>query len=437
MKTALSIVAAGTMALSAVIGLAQTGTLAIGTLEVKDINVVQIDSTHVKAAVDLTLVPSQSITLADMRLCSLRLNGMPVFAEPLNQDIVLKKGVTTALPPLYVTALFRDVYTVTPLSQMIEKQSVHLEGEMVAGIRLNFVEKLALGSMHPKVSISLDQDVQAKMPGNEMQRKLALTLLSGIDMGLEAKAKLQKFVPGTRPAWIGALEAQAQPALYVVETSFAVKQGKENYPVKINGLGFQVGTGTVVTTAEMRAPWKYDAEFLAAVKEGSEKVEKKSLDIELWPLSQSGEPLKMNAKEFAAELRGPADKDKMSSVNGGMDSVGVLRRATPDALTLLTLRVPAAKPGLTAAPAAVAAQQSWDQVVVFRLRADRTTKKVVVEALPMSAHREGRGIQFSEPVDAAVFGSPIVTPDGVIGMVQDENAGTFLPDQMYAPGAQM
>jgi hypothetical protein len=437
MKNLLSLMAAGLMALSAVSGLAQTATLAIGTLQVKDINVVEIDATHVKAAVDLTLIPSQSATLADLRLVSLRLNGLPVFAEPLNQEIALKKGVTTALPPIYVTLLFRDVTTVAPVSQMIEKQSVHVEGEMVAAIRLNFIEKLAIGSMHPKVAITLEQNVPAKIPGNEMQQKLALTVLSGVDIGLETKAKLQKIIPGARPAWIGAIEAQGQPNLFVVETSFAVKQDGKSFPVKINELGFQLGPRKVLTTAEMRAPWKYDPEFLAAVNAGNEKVEKKSVEMELWPLSQSSEPLRMGAKDFAVEMRGSADKDKVTSVNGGFDQVGVLRRATPDALAVLYLRVPAAQPGLMPAPAAIAAQQSWDQVVVFRLRTDKIDQKVVVEALPMAAHREGQGIKFSEPVDSAVFGSPIVTPDGVIGMVQDENAGTFLPDQMYTPGPQM
>jgi hypothetical protein len=53
----------------------------------------------------------------------------------------------------------------------------------------------------------------------------------------------------------------------------------------------------------------------------------------------------------------------------------------------------------------------------------------------MGARREGKGIHLTEPVDAAVFGSPIVTPDGVIGMVQDEQAGAFLPADLGTPAA--
>jgi len=53
----------------------------------------------------------------------------------------------------------------------------------------------------------------------------------------------------------------------------------------------------------------------------------------------------------------------------------------------------------------------------------------------LGARREGQGIRLSVPVDAAVYGSPIVTPDGVIGLVQDEQAGAFLPADIIAPAA--
>jgi len=54
----------------------------------------------------------------------------------------------------------------------------------------------------------------------------------------------------------------------------------------------------------------------------------------------------------------------------------------------------------------------------------------MVDALVMGARRDGDGIRLTEPVDEAVFGSPILTPDGVIGLVQDEQTGTFLPDDI-------
>jgi hypothetical protein len=76
---------------------------------------------------------------------------------------------------------------------------------------------------------------------------------------------------------------------------------------------------------------------------------------------------------------------------------------------------------------------AWDHVAVFRLREDAVTKQPSVEVLQLRARREGQGIRLSEPVDAAVSGSPIVTPDGVIGLVQDEQTGAFLPADLLAP----
>jgi len=61
-------------------------------LQVKEVNLAEIDTSHVKLAVDLNLTAAQSVTVDSFRLCSLHLNGMPVFAAPLNQEIVLKKG---------------------------------------------------------------------------------------------------------------------------------------------------------------------------------------------------------------------------------------------------------------------------------------------------------------------------------------------------------
>jgi hypothetical protein len=113
----------------------------------------------------------------------------------------------------------------------------------------------------------------------------------------------------------------------------------------------------------------------------------------------------------------------------------VLRRASPTSLAVLTLHAPPAAPALAAASFAVAAQDSWEHVAVFRLRQDAVTRQPSVEVLQLGARRNGLGIQLSEPVDGAVFGSPIVTPDGVIGLVQDEQTGAFLPVDLLAPAS--
>jgi hypothetical protein len=430
----------------------------VEALKVKEVGLAEIDTSHIKLSVDLNLTATQSVTMESLRIGSLHLNGLPVFAAPLNQEIVLKKGVPTALPPLYVTVLFRDLHTVEPLKRMIQNQSVKIEGQVVAGVRLNMVEKLALHTQHPTVDITLSQEVPAVLGISMLERTVALTTLGLIDTGLQATSSAGQLVPG-RPVWLRNLDAAAPANLYAVESSYALTQAGANFPVVSLSLGFRVASGKIVTSAESQAPWKYDAEFLAAVQSGSAKLVKNSAEIQLRPLLP-GDPLRLSAKDFTVEMRGTVEGDNLIAVSGDKHGkIQLLRRATPNSLALLTLTpspastavppasVPAVAPsaspdallskpaGLTAATAAVVAQDSWPEVAVFRLREDQVTKKPSVELLTMAAHRDGKSIQLSEPVDAAVFGSPIVTPDGVIGFVQDEQAGAFLPDDLLAPAA--
>jgi len=407
----------------------------IGTIQVKEISVVEINSSQVKVSMNLGLVPARSATLKNIRLCSLRLNGQPVFAAPLNQEIVLEKGVTTALPPLYVTMLFRDLSSVEPLSQMIDKQSVHLEGELVADLRLNFMEKLALATLHPKAEITLDQEVPAHIDDTPLLRIAARSVLAIVETALKTKSAAAHYVPDVRPGWIRDLEARAQSDVLIVESSYTIKQRGIYYPVHVGQLGFRLASGEIVTTAEADAPWKYDADFMGAMKSGEAKLEKKSQDIVLAPVNTNNATLSLSGKDFSLIMRGTPEQDSITLSDRSHGQVKVLRRDSPGSLAILTTHASISSPGLAAATAEMVAQNRWEQVAVFRLRIDQITKTSSLEILTLSAYREGKSIRLAVPVDSAVFGSPIVTPDGVIGLVQDEQVGTFLPADVLTPAS--
>lgn len=436
MKAVLRVAIAGMSVLAAAGGLAQPALQAptVGEFQVKEINVAELDTTHVKLIVDLTLTPTQTATLENLRLFSFHLNGQPVFASPLNQEMVINKGVTTALPPVYITALFRDLHTTEPLRQMIENQSVHIEGELVADVRLTFMEKLALHTQHPSVEIALNQEVPVTLGGTPLQRNVALGILKVIDTGIKVKTVKDKYIPGTQPQWIRDLQANASTNLFAVESSYALAQGGAQYPVTSVHLGFRVAPAQVVTLAESQAPWKYDAEFMGAVQSGAAKLVKHSLEVQLRPVAE-GDPLRLSSKDFTVEMRGTPEEGTLIPSNGKRGKMTVLRRVSPTSLAVLKLHAPTAPPALAAASAAVAAQESWEHVAVFRLREDAVTRQPSVEVLQLGARRDGLGIRLSEPVDGAVFGSPIVTPDGVIGLVQDEQTGAFLPADLLGAAA--
>jgi len=144
------------------------------------------------------------------------------------------------------------------------------------------------------------------------------------------------------------------------------------------------------------------------VQSGAVKLVKNSLEIS-FGLSGPGDPLRLSAKDFSVDLRGAAEEDNLIAVGGGGHArIQVSRRASPASLAVLTLRAPASPElpagqaagvasGLAVAPAAVAAQDAWEHVAVFRLREDPVTRKPSVEVLQMGARREGKGIHLTEP----------------------------------------
>lgn len=409
----------------------------VGTIQVKNVSMSGISLSNVQVDVSLMLVPSQSATLKNVQVCSLRLNGLPVFASPVNTEVTLHRGEAVVLPPVSITVYFRDLNTARPIREMIEKQSVHVQGEMVAGVEVGFVGKLALHSQHPKVVLPISQDVAVEVGGTSLERNLVLGVLSAIDTEMESNGTASKLIDGIRPAWIRDVENQAQPHLFVVESSYEVSQASTPSRINAEALGFRLASGKIATSAEMLNPWKYDVEFQSAIGNGTVKLVKKSQDLTVRPLAGNAPPLSLAGADFTTESRGTAEPDKMTAVGGkGREQVQVLRRASPLSMAVLTPKSPSAGGGLAPAPAAIMAQDSWDKVIVFRLRAALASGERAVEPLQIAAHREGNSIHLAQSVDEAVFGSPIMTPDGVIGIVQDEQTGTFLPPDLGGPPPQ-
>ena len=84
MRSALFVAVSGIVL--SVAGLAQsTGPGAmVGNLQVKEVGIADIDSSHLKMTINLTLVPEQSATLKDIQLCAPYVsNGLPGLRGPI------------------------------------------------------------------------------------------------------------------------------------------------------------------------------------------------------------------------------------------------------------------------------------------------------------------------------------------------------------------
>jgi hypothetical protein len=412
-------------------------------MKVKGASISEIDPNHIRVGVDLSVTPSRTVTLESLRLTSLRLNGLPVFAEPLSQPIALVQGKEIALPPLYVTIQFRDLTTVAPLREMIEKQMVHVQGQVVAGVKMGFFEKLALHTEHPRVQLPVSQDVSVSIAASPLERQAALTVLTLLEFGMKSGVMARDRFPSLETPWVHELEIQAKTNVVEVESSFSLKHKDTGYPVSVDQLGFRLATGQVITTAEVHAPWEYDTEFLGRIKSGEAKLVKNSQEILLFsPASRSAAgiagPYSLTHKDFTLSERGSSDKEALIIPTGPatgpapgekeeLAKIKIRRRGVPDALSVITFPGKQSTDGFTPAPTAIAQQDAWENVAVYRLVSDPSTNKDSVEVVQFSARREGKSIHFDRSVDSSFFGSPVMVPEGVLGIVQDEETGAFLP----------
>lgn len=420
-------------------GASSTVSTGFGPVTIKGTRVAEIDSSHARIAVDLAASANRNVTIENLRLTGLRLNGLPVYAEPLSQPIELVHGKETALPPIYVTIQTRDLTSVAPLRAMIENQSVRVQGQVVAALKMNFLDKLALHTEHPRVSFPVAQDVPVAFGSTPLARQAALGVLTVIEFGMQGTAAARKNLPGLESAWVHDLEEQANANLVQVESRYVLKQHDTRYPVILDQFGFRLTSGRIITTAEAKTPWAYDPEFLTKIKSGEAKLEKKETEVQLRSTARAAAgdtPLLLTHKDFTIEERGSAEKDPLIIQKGQKDQqdeqadfgkIELRRRASPNSLVVITLAAPPAAGGYTAAPAAIAGQDGWERVAIYRLIPDGSSGKPTIEVVQLSARRDGQGIHLSEPVDSSFYGSPIMVPEGVLGIVQDEQAGAFLP----------
>ena len=176
MKRFIAVALAAEILLPLAPGISQTTApvASVGAIQISSVTVAEISTTQIKAAVNLVLIPDRNVTVTSVQLCALRLNGLPVFASPIRSEIAVRKGQSYTLPPLYVIALFRDLTNTQPLRQMIENQSVHVQGELISGVELGMLERLALHAQHPKVVSTISEDVPVSFAGDALEKTLAL-----------------------------------------------------------------------------------------------------------------------------------------------------------------------------------------------------------------------------------------------------------------------
>jgi hypothetical protein len=376
----------------------------------------------------MALQSSKSVEVQRVSFSEMRINGMPFYVAPITKSFKLEKGQQYSLPELSVMIYFRDLESVAPLRAVIENKSVQMTGRLAIELKLALIERIALRQSRPEAVSYFAQEAPVQIAGGPVAQKAMLATLDVVQRGLESADSLARRLQIRQSAWQKELEQNAA-SLLRVRATYALISGHKKYQFATETLGFLVSPTLAVIPSEVLAPWKYDAELLAATKEGKTKIDESSLNLLVWPASappDADKALTLTKKNFTVETVGHSESKKVILPNREK-TVSVQKRASGN-LALLHF-TDATASGLTLAPEAVTQNGQWDRLAVFRLRSGEGGRPAMPEVIYVAANRQKADIELADPVDASVFGSPIIAPEGVIGIVQDETEGMLLPDK--------
>src|SRR5262249_20125936 len=104
-------------------------------LQVVNTSLVSYSASKLVLGITLAMSSKRDLTVVQIVLAGLRLNGLPLYAAPVKQRLQLHPGDKTLLPePLAVTVYLRDLDSISPLEQAISNGHTTLDGTAYATV---------------------------------------------------------------------------------------------------------------------------------------------------------------------------------------------------------------------------------------------------------------------------------------------------------------
>lgn len=405
-------------------------------IEVVNTSVVSYSASKLVLGFTLSISSKRDLALEQIVLSGLRLNGLPLYAAPVKQRLQLHSGDKTFLPdPLPVTVYLRDLDSVAPLQQAVSSGHITLDGTAYATVRVNPFAAMLLLSRSVDVAISLHEEMLPfTIPGGQVAKSAALVVLDTAERYLRKMSANVVSAKDSASSFRREVMKQYVPHLMLACAHFELRDHQDNAtPMQWCGVAVATAPDLLLVPREAIEPWKFDSEIADAIQSKRLSLKSGSYDLWLWPPSASAlktsalnsdAALRLSKKQFSLVKTPDREQRKMMAMedSGKTRKISVAKRDDSSNLALLQI----VKPGSSfdALPVADDPQATdWDSVALFRFRNGMPGSSSDPELIEIPARRNGNRITLGELVDSSVFGSPIVAPEGVIGIVQDETSG--------------
>ena len=414
------------------------------TAQVEKFTVDSVASDRIQLAVHLAWTSSRDAKVRSIAFENLRGNGLQFYAPPLNEELVVTAGKRTSFShPVQATIYYRDLDNLRPLQQLITEQRVHIEGTAYLEVELSTLQKVLTLHSHVRVPVRFQQDVPVELAGGPTMRAAALKVLA---LAAIAMDHLQSKVEAAR-TWTSKDRQQLwhdyAPAMLLVSVRFSLhaKDGAA-LPFECTGAGFRISAERFVVAKQLIEPWKFDPEMAAAIQHHGASIDYDDYDIRVWPAYAKLDPgLAFRQKENQIRLVSEP-KDELNSAwvpepEGKMQKVSLHQTEGTANLALFEFLTPAGiASAYTAKQDLEVPGKPWDRLALFRFPAGDTGQEARPDLIFLSATSSGQSIRLGTPVDSSAWGAPLIGPNGIVGLIQNENTALMLGDVLRALNAK-
>jgi len=405
-----------------------------GAIEIQKVELMDIGVERIRLAVYPVVVPYQDAELAGITFFGLRLNDIPIFIPPVSEAMHLQLGHRFQLrQPLQVSIYYRDFSSLDPLIQLVRSGKLRLEGNAVFEARLALLPSLLLRSRTARAPMKFQVEAPITLPGNFLTQAAALKALELAEPGTRAaRDKIVALIDSTQSRQ-AVLDRYGKGVFFALARYALADRDGKRQPLEVNGIAFRVDERRLALPRELVEPWRFDSALALQIKNKNLSIVDGSYELLLWPCGAeigSGGKLKTDTafsslkNQFRIVSSGSSISEHLVATVTGRSAtlISVLQRASQSNLALVEF--PSDSPGavvpdIDRRPDA----NGYTSLVAFRFGAGQWTEKADPEILTLSAKVADGRLILDDPIDASAFGSPMISPNGIVGILQDEKSG--------------
>jgi hypothetical protein len=422
---------------------AQTAPQPIGEFATNDLRLQSVASDSVVFGGHIQIRAREKAEVQRISFRDVTVAGAPVFISNFEQKFEIQSNQMTVLPgEIQITAYFRDA-SPEVVERILASDKVRIEGTVNILVDLNLVQSVAMMRRNVPSQLHFDGNVPLAFPGGGLSRELALTAIRAArplwPVVSTVAGGARQVVTGS--TWTGDLTRQYAGSLAFVISTYQLRDKKgQVYPFSYSCVGFRISATEIVVPKEAIRPWEFDPQAAAVSVSRKAVVIPEGTDVILFlagtqvqgPVTRPLNGLRLSRRDFSLTREGTKDAETTIVMDGSKRSKASLgRRVSTSNFALLQLPEQTAGVAQPTVTTSEVERPFWDKLAVFRGSVG-SGGEIRFEALEVHGRREGARIVLESPVDRAAIGSPVVLPNGMLALLQDESGGSMLLEILSA-----